>query len=233
MMAHKVIGVLGGMGPAATVEFFRRLVESTPATIDQNHLRIVIDNDPTVPDRIQALLHGGPTPAPALARMAQRLQSVGAEVLTMPCNTAHAFLDAIRDAVDSAITIIDMIQETAARADVSAVGLLATGGTVATRIYHRALEERSIRVVVPSSGGQETVGRAIEAIKAGRSLGEVESAIARAVGRLKAQGAEAVIAGCTEISLLDGKRMPLPWIDSLDCLVDATIREACCGKGRP
>lgn len=144
----------------------------------------------------------------------------------MPCNTAHAFLDAIRAAVDGSATVVDMIEETAARADVPSVGLLATSGTLAAGIYHRVLEERAIELLLPGPNGQETVGRAIEAIKAGRSLGEAEVAIARVVANLKRRGAEAVIAGCTEISLLPGARMPLRWIDALDCLVTATIREA-------
>jgi aspartate racemase len=219
------------MGPAATVEFFGRLVTATPATIDQDHLRILIDNDPTVPDRTRALLHGGPTPGPALARMAKGLVAAGAEVLAMPCNTAHAFLGAIREAVEA--KVVDMIEETAARTEVRAVGLLATGGTIDARIYDHAFEARDIELLLPDEAGQETVVRAIEAVKASRAFGEIEAAVARVVGELRNRGAEAVIAGCTEISLLDGKRMPLPWIDALDCLVAATIREAAREDERP
>jgi len=224
MQTHRVIGVLGGMGPAATVEFFRRLVAATPATIDQDHLRIVIDNDPTIPDRTRALLHGGPSPVPALARVAQRLEAAGAEVLAMPCNTAHAFLDPIRDAVD--VQVLDMIEETAARMDAESVGLLATSGTVEARVYHRVFDGRGIGLVLPESDDQQTVGRAIEAVKASRSMMEIEAALVGVVERLAGRGASVVIAGCTEISLLDGTGMPLPWIDALDCLVEATIREA-------
>ena len=231
-----MIGILGGMGPAATVEFFRRLVAATPATIDQDHLRILIDNDPTIPDRTRALLHGGPTPAPAMVRMAERLVAAGAEVLTMPCNTAHAFLDDIREAVREMtdVRVLDMIAETALRTTAemtsnpngTSVGLLATSGTVDARIYHRVFEAEGIELVLPDSKGQGTVVRAIEAVKAARSLDEVEAAVGRVVEEMRVRGAGAVIAGCTEISLLNGDRMPLPWIDALDCLVEASIREA-------
>lgn len=212
------------MGPAATVEFFRRLVAATPATIDQSHLHILIDNDPGIPDRTKAILHGGPSPEPALVKMAKGLVSAGAEVLTMPCNTAHVYLDAIRRGVTA--LVLDMVEETASRIDDEAVGLLATSGTIRSEIYQRALAMRGIVLIVPEEDAQRTVGRAIEAVKAMRGLGEVESAIAAVVADLRDRGAEAVIAGCTEISLLDGERMPIPWFDALDCLVEATLREA-------
>ena len=239
MSEQRVIGILGGMGPAATVEFFRRLVAATPATIDQDHLRIVIDNDPTVPDRTRALLHGGPTPAPAMRRMAERLVTAGAEVLAIPCNTAHAFLADVRDAVrDQAdVRVLDMIAETASRTKAEmvsgpngrSVGLLATSGTIDARIYHRVFEAAGIELILPNSSGQETVVRAIEAVKAARSLDEVEAAVGRVVEEMRGRGAGAVIAGCTEISLLNGDRMTLPWIDALDCLVEASLRETHAG----
>jgi aspartate racemase len=119
-----------------------------------------------------------------------------------------------------------MIEETADRTRASSVGLLSTRGTIDAGIYHRVFEGRGSKLILPSEDGQDTVVRAIEAVKASRALDEVEAAVGRVVANLRERGAEAVIAGCTEISLLDGSRMPLPWIDALDCLVDASIREA-------
>lgn len=224
MGAQKTVGILGGMGPAATVEFFRRLVAATPATIDQDHLHIVIDNDPRVPDRTREILRGGQTPVPAMVQMAQRLEAAGAEVIAMPCNTAHAYIGDLRDSVN--VPFLDMIEETVLRLGDRTVGLLATSATIQTGIYHRACSARGIELVTPEGATQETVGRAIEAIKASRSLPEVEAAIIDVIAELHARGAEAVVAGCTEISLLDGRRMPARWIDALDCLVEATLREA-------
>ena len=224
MDAHKTVGVLGGMGPAATVEFFRRLVAATPATIDRDHLHILIDNDPGIPDRITALLHGGVSPVPAMVRMAQRLEAAGADVLAMPCNTAHAYIGALRDSVN--VLFLDMIEETVLRLREHTVGLLATRATIQTGIYHRACSARGIELVTPEDTAQETVVRAVEAIKASRSLPEVEAAIIGVITDLQARGAEAIVAGCTELSLLDGTKMPVRWFDALDCLVEATIHEA-------
>lgn len=224
MGAHKTVGILGGMGPAATAEFFRRVVAATPATIDQDHLHIVIDNDPRVPDRTRAILHGGQTPVPALVRMARRLEAAGAEVIAMPCNTAHAYIGALRDAVS--VPFLDMIEETVLRLGERTVGLLATSGTIQTGIYHRTCSARGVELLTPQGTAQETVVRAIEAIKASHALDEVETAIAAVASDLRQRGANAVIAGCTELSLLDGAKMPVRWFDALDCLVEATVREA-------
>jgi len=228
MSQTKTVGVIGGMGPSATVEFFRRLVAATPARADSDHLHILIDNDPGVPSRMDAILYGGPSPEPALVKIAKRLETMGADVLAMPCNTAHSFRDAMQAAIG--VPLLDMIGETLTRVYAKRVGLLATSGTVRMRLYHRAFERKGIEIVVPRGASQQTVARAIEAIKAGRALPEVAVALAGVVAELRMAGAEAVIAGCTEISLIDGTAMSLPWIDALDCLVEATIREAVPGR---
>jgi aspartate racemase len=224
MEQKKTVGIIGGMGPSATVEFFRRLVVATPARSDQDHLHILIDNNPAVPSRTDAILYHGPSPLGALIEMAKGLENMGAQVLAMPCNTAHSFRESMQAAVS--VPLLDMISETVARTNVASVGLLATTGTVRTHLYHRAFAHRGIELLVPHGPSQQTVARAIEAIKAGRRLNEVAVAIAGVVAELRMAGAEAVVAGCTEISLIDGAAMSLPWIDALDCLVDATIREA-------
>lgn len=224
MIDRKTIGVLGGMGPMATVEFFRRLVEATPAGSDQDHLHILIDNDPSVPNRTDALLHDGPTPVPTLQAMAHRLADAGAQVLAMPCNTGHAYIDDIRAAVD--VPIIDMIAETARATSSARIGLLATDGTIESGLYHRAFHRHGIDVVVPGPDDRRTVMAAIAAIKAGEPLTPLEDRIAAVVGRLADAGAEAAIAACTELSLLSRERMPVRWIDALDVLVRSTLRAA-------
>jgi len=224
MNKHKTIGVLGGMGPAATVEYFRRLVAATPASADQDHIHILIDNDPRIPNRIEAILYGGPTPVPALVTMAKRLETAGAEILTIPCNTVHYYLQNVRAVLR--IPVIDMIAETVARLDVDVVGLLATTGTVLSGLYQDACKARGIRVVVPEDEDQCTLVRAIDAIKAARRFDDIEEALRPVVHALHDRGAEAIIAGCTEISLLEGAHLADRWIDALDCLVDAALREA-------
>ncbi|MFC2078576.1 aspartate/glutamate racemase family protein [Candidatus Bipolaricaulota bacterium] len=221
---NKTIGVLGGMGPAATIEFFRRLVAATPAAIDQAHLRILIDNNPRVPDRTEAIFGRGLDPGPVLADMARGLEALGADLLTMPCNTGHAFQSAICDAVS--IPFVDMIEETARVITVGAVGLLATTGTVRTELYREACERKDIDLVTPSADDQRLVMDIIHRVKAGGSGSSVREHAAAVVGRLADRGAEAVIAGCTEISLIPAAGMPIEWIDALDCLVKASMRMA-------
>ena len=224
MTRRKTIGVMGGMGPAATVEFFRRLVAATPAARDQDHPRILIDNDPGVPSRTEAILNGAASPEPALVAMAQNLERAGAELLAMPCNTAHHYLDAIRDAVE--IPALDMLEETVRRVDERCVGLLATSGTVRTGLYERTLAEKGVRLLVPDDAEQERVMQAIEAVKSGADPRSLAPELAQTAAALAARGAQAVIAGCTEISLVPGDEMPIRWIDALDALVKATLREA-------
>lgn len=224
MTARKTVGVLGGMGPAATAEFFRRLVDATPAQADEEHLHVIIDNDPSVPDRTNAILRGGPSPAEALAATAQRLERAGADLLVMPCNTAHVYIEEIRASVS--IPALDMIRETVATIGRSSVGLLATDGTIETGLFQEACEARGVRVVVPTSADQRSIMDAIASIKRGENPRRIEEEIEPIVCRLEREGAEAVIAGCTEISLVPGDGMSIPWIDALDCLVEATLRDA-------
>lgn len=222
--SSKKVGILGGMGPAATIEFFRRLVAATPAAIDQAHLRILIDNNPHVPDRTDAIFGRGTDPGPALAEMARGLAASGADFLTMPCNTAHVFRAAIREA--ASIPFIDMIEETAQVIAVNTVGLLATTGTVHSELYRMACEQLDIELLTPSDEDQQLVMDIIRRVKAGGAGLSVRNHTAAIVDQLASRGAEAVIAGCTEISLIPGDGMSIEWIDALDCLVEASMRMA-------
>ena len=137
-MKKKVIGILGGMGPLATADLFEKITLHTRAQRDQDHLRVLIDSNTNIPDRTAALLRGGEDPTPQLTASAVLLERMGADVLIMPCNTAHNFYDAIAAAVH--IPLLHMIRLTAQalqKRGVTAAGLLATDGTVQTGIYQR------------------------------------------------------------------------------------------------
>ena len=131
---HPVVGVIGGMGPDATVDLMQRVICATPAKDDADHIHLLVDNNPKVPSRIAALVEGhGESPAPVLVQMAQNLERAGADLLAIPCNTAHAYLDPIRSAV--AIPVLDMIQMTADRlAELSSqpktVGIIASSAVL-------------------------------------------------------------------------------------------------------
>ena len=133
-MAKKIIGILGGMGPAATADLFNKIIVSTKAASDQEHLHVIIDSNTSIPDRTEALIHGGEDPTEQLTLSARRLAAAGAELIAMPCNTAHGFYDAVCAAVD--IPVLHMIKLTAQELRLKGVkcaGLLATDGTVQSR----------------------------------------------------------------------------------------------------
>ncbi len=217
------IGILGGMGPAATVELFRRIVLKTPAHCDQDHIPIVIDSNPQIPDRGPFILESGPDPRPALCRSARRLERMGASFIVMPCNTAHFFLPYLQKAVR--IPFIDMIAETAQVITEPVVGLLATETTVRTRLYHTACAPYGIEIITPSPEDQARLMEIIYAIKGGRfnlALGRDLRAIA---ARLRQRGADAIVVGCTELSLV-AREINGPLYDALDVLADVAVRRA-------
>lgn len=225
---RRVVGILGGMGPEATADFFLKLVRATPATRDQEHLRVLIWSDPTIPDRTEALLANGVDPTPALIAGAKLLQESGASMLAVPCNTAHAFLSDVQRAVD--IPIIHMIGETALRVQgltpgVEKVGLLSTTGTQKARLYQSWLERRGIAVITPAGDSQdELVMDSIRAIKAGRPGNEVRPQFIRAAQELIEAGARAIIGGCTEVPVgLSGEDIPVPFIDPAEILAMAVV----------
>lgn len=225
------IGILGGMGPLATVDFYRKVIDATPAGTDQEHVPVVVWADPTVPDRSAALSGHGPDPTPWLVRGAHRLEAMGARLIATPCNTAHAFLDEVRTSVR--VPMLDMIAETVAEIrshhpEVVSVGLLATTGTVRAGLYQRALEAAGLRVVVPGELTQgEAVTGAIRRVKAGDLGAAGVCLIERATGELAARGAGLLVAGCTELPLLLGERSAgLPVVDPTAALARAAVREA-------
>ncbi|MEM3486425.1 MAG: amino acid racemase [Candidatus Methanomethyliaceae archaeon] len=227
MVAEKTVGIIGGMGPEATVELFRRIVRYTPAQRDQDHLHILIDNNPKIPDRTKAILGEGPSPLPALISSARRLQQLGADFLVIPCNTAHYWLPQLCSYID--VPILDMVQETTnmvASAGFRKVGLLATTGTVYSGVYHKAAQDAGIVLLTPSTESQQVIMHAIYSIKAGNY--EVYDNIIYVIYELLTQKAEAVILGCTELSILlaNIKNVNCPLFDALDILAQKVVRYA-------
>lgn len=226
----KVVGVLGGMGPAATLDFFARVLALTPAKTDQDHIRLIIDSNAQVPNRNAAIAGTGPSPAPALAEMARGLKRAGAELLVMPCNAAHAFLDEVKSATDlPVISIIDVtVAETLRRrTGVKRIGLLAAEGCINAGLYQRAFAAHGVDVILPDADLRTRFMGALSRIKKG-DIGEAVRADMRAIANaLIANDAEAIIAGCTEVPLVlsDGD-VAVPLISSTDCLAFATIAAA-------
>jgi aspartate racemase len=215
----KTLGVLGGMGPAATVAFLARVQALTPAQSDQDHIRIIADINPQVPDRNRA-----PDAAEAvLGGMALRLRDAGAQVLAMPCNTAHAQAAGIRKA---GLPFIDMIAETTAAATAGGarkIGVLATPGGEA--LYTRSLQATGVKILRLGGADREAFMGCVYAVKRG-DVGEGPRAeMKRLAAALVSEGAQVVIAGCTEVPLLLGTGdVSVPLVDSAEVLAAACVR---------
>jgi aspartate racemase len=228
--ATLTVGVLGGMGPEATLDFFAKLLAATPAPHDQDRLRVLIDNNPKVPNRNQAVAGTGPSPAPQLAEMARGLQRCGADFLVMPCNAAHAFAGEIEKAVD--IPFVSIIEETVASTlrrmpGLARVGVLAAVGCLDARLYHSAFALHGVSVIEPAEERRETFMDLLYRIKTGDLGEEVRSTMTGLAEDLSAAGAQAIVAGCTEVPLVIGDGDTFcPLVSSTDALVAAAVAYA-------
>lgn len=219
------------MGPAATVDFYDRLVRATPAARDQDHLRVVIWADPTVPNRHEALISGGEDPTPWLEAGVGHLLRCGAEILVVPCNTIHAYMPAVLRGADvEFISIIDATVEAVQATDTTGkVGLLATDGALASGLYQSALRDAGRVTVLPSELSQQQLMRLVYAVKAGTAGPAERSHVGSLVTELEGQGVSTVIAGCTEISVMLSDRaadVGADVIDPSEVLARTTIERA-------
>lgn len=221
----KTIGVIGGMGPAATADLFSKLIAATGAERDQDHFRILIDNNPRLPDRNAAIAGRGPSPGPHLAESARGLEGAGADFLVIACNTAHAFASDIEGAVSiPLISMIDATADAAIAAKPSRVGVLAADGCRRAGLYQRAFAERDAEALFLAEDAQQDFMQLIYRIKAGDVGDAAQDAMERLAISLTARGAQAVVAACTEVPLvLDADALATPVINSTDALVARAI----------
>ncbi|GAA2227156.1 aspartate racemase [Promicromonospora sukumoe] len=236
-----LVGVLGGVGPAATVLFLERVIRWTDAARDQDHVDLVVLQHATVPDRTAFVLgRSADDPGPVLAADARRLAAAGAGFLVLPCNTAHAFagavaaatpvplLSAVEVAVDAAVGVA--VDDGGAPPE--AVGLLATEGTIASGLYADAFAARGVKTLVPDVVGQAAVTSLVyDGVKAGAG-GDLR-ALDGVIADLRSRGAGAVVLGCTELPVAARATPPglLPdvvLVDALDELARATV--LCAGR---
>ena len=227
------IGVLGGMGPQATVLFQQRLIDAVPAADDSDHVPLVVDMNPQVPSRIAHLIDGtGEDPGPVLAAMALRLAEAGADALAMPCNTAHHYAESIRAATP--LPFIDMVALSSAQAHEAApggapIGILGSPALRRADVFDPVLAGLGREAVYPAD--EDALLAAIRDVKAGRDPAAARGTLARAARALADRSAGAVLVACTEFSLhADAATGPAPLIDTLDVLVEATLAFARDGR---
>jgi aspartate racemase len=222
-----VVGVLGGMGPLATIDFLAKLVAATPATRDQDHIPVVVSSIPQVPDRTSAFRGEGASPLAAMLASARRLEAAGAGLVVVACNTAHLWFDDLEAALGlPMLHLVDAaIEDAALRAGPGGrVGLLGTDATLASALYLNRSAARGVRWLLPTAA--EMLGAVmpgIEAIKAG-DLATGRGLLAEAASALAMRGASAVILGCTEIPLvLDERAAGLPVVDATAALARRVV----------
>ncbi|MBQ1792967.1 MAG: amino acid racemase [Oscillospiraceae bacterium] len=224
----KTIGILGGMGPLATADLYRKIIERTRADRDSEHIRVYIDGNAAIPDRTAAILHGGEDPVPEMLSALRHLEACGADCIIMPCNTAHYFLPRLRE--QTALPILDMQRITAAvcreRFPGKTAAILATDGTVQSGLYDRALDAEGVRWIHPGEYEQKTLMHLIyDVVKASRPMEPEKEHWDAILDTLRGQGADLFILGCTELPVLAGV-LPSegPFLDPTDELAKAAIR---------
>lgn len=226
----KVLGILGGLGPMATVYFYQLLTTHTKAARDQDHIDMVISSKATTPDRTAFIVGDSlDDPFVIMEREARHLVDFGAQVVAIPCNTAHYFYKNLAAALP--VPVLNMVELTVDKvmaAGCEKVGVLATEGTVRTETYQRACRAKGLACQVPQPALQKELMRVIyEDIKAGRAPDMKR--FDRVTQALFSAGCERLILGCTELSLLkrDGL-LDERFVDSMDALAEAAI--LACGK---
>lgn len=226
----RMVGIFGGMGPEATANLYAEIVKLTPAQKDQDHLPTLIYSLPQVPDRTACIQSGSREIVPYVKEGVRRLERMGASFVAIPCNTVHYYHADMQKAVR--IPVLNMIEETVdavAREHprCKTVGLLATSGTVRTKLYENAFAKRGIRVVYPDEACQQNcVMSAVYSIKSGGDREKQARLLARAADEVAGKGAQVIVLGCTEIPLaFDASRTRLPVVNATRVLAQAAIRE--------
>lgn len=224
----RTIGVIGGMGPVAAADFYARVVSTHGALCDQDHPPCIMYSATQVPDRTAFLLENGADPTPELVTSVNLVETAGADFIAIPCNSAHAFLAAMRAAVS--IPILDMIALVSAEVarvvpQARCVGVLAASGSVKIGLYDKPLKTHGLVPLYPDSEVQDEVMAAIKDVKAGGASEISDPRLIAAARHLCDKGADSLIMGCTEVPLaLAAKDSPVVAIDGNQALVDTTLR---------
>ena len=233
-MKEKILGIIGGMGPEASAQLYMKIIKATKVKKDQEHFRIIIDSNPKIPDRTKAILGLGESPVPYIIETANNIKKMGAEIGCIPCITSHYFYDEIVQGTD--LKIINALEELnlyihKKYPGTRRIGVLATTGTMNTRIFDKYLKD--VIIIYPDQKVQEEyVMEAIygegTGIKSGVTTGKPVDLLKQAGEHVIEKGAEVVILGCTEIGLVLTKdSLTKPGIDPVDVMAEVMI-----AKGR-
>ncbi|MEP5765284.1 MAG: amino acid racemase [Halieaceae bacterium] len=225
MATERVAGILGGLGPEATVDFMSKVVAATDASCDQEHIHMLVDHNPSVPNRHAAIAGEAPSVAPQLVAMSQRLERAGADFLVMVCNTAHAYSADIRAAISIPfISIIDVSIEALGPQTGQCIGVMAAEGCLRAGLYQDALLAAGHEAITWNDAELEQFMDLVYRVKAGERDNDIGTGMRKLAASLEFSGAELLLAGCTEIPLfLQSSDISVPLLASTDLLVHRTI----------
>lgn len=229
-MEDKILGILGGMGPEATIDLFSKIVAKTNAKCDKDHIRIIIDNNPKMPSRQDAILKGTENPGPYMADTAKNLEKAGADFLIIGANTAHYFYDDVKNAVN--IPVLHIIEEAVKETmtlipNINKVGILATTAAMQTNLYKNAFNKFGIEAIEVDEKIQKKIHDSIFSFKYNGLTEANLNLMLEGVQYLIDNGAEALILGCTEIPIiLKGKYFSVPLIDPNEVIAGVAVKFA-------
>jgi aspartate racemase len=224
-----LLGIFGGMGPEATIELYRQIIKLTPVEKDQDHIPTLIYSLPQVPERTASIRNLDPSIIPYLIEGISRLEKAGVSFIAIPCNTVHYYYDTMQEA--ASVPIIHMIRETVIEVsnkypDTKRIGLLATTGTIESKLYDNELDKKDLQIIIPDMDTQnEKVMKAVFGIKAGKNDTLNEDLLAEAGQSLVNMGAELIILGCTEIPLaFNNSKVNVPIVNATRVLAERAVR---------
>ena len=225
-MAKNIIGILGGMGPAATADMFQKFIRLTPASCDQEHIPLLISSIPDIPDRTSCILHNGENPLAAMARYVEGLEKAGATCIIIACNTAHYWFEQLQQNTKvTMLSMIDSVINEVKQSGKKRIGLLATDATLATGLYKTKLEQNGFEFIRPTEENQKEVMKSIYLLKSGE-IEQSQQIMEKQKNELIKQGADLIILGCTEVPIIlqkDIENQPHLYVDSTLALVKAAI----------
>ncbi len=226
---ENIPGILGGMGPEATVDLMQKIIMHTPAIDDIDHIRCIVDNNPKIPSRIQAILSGeGENPGPVMADMAKRLERWGADFIVIPCNTAHEYYSYVAEAVSIPVVhLIDLVVDVVIQHDnaAEAVGILGSNTIIKTQLYTTRFARRGVRAVYPEEEMQQKLFLIIRRVKKGETGHEIRAEFKSIANHLIEKGVKTLILGCTELGII-AENMDIQCFDAADVLAQEVVAVA-------
>lgn len=224
---QRVVGILGGMGPWATVDLMRRILTLTPTAKDWDHLRVIVDNNVKIPSRTRSFLFGEPSPVPGMVDSINRLAAYPVDFVVIPCNSACHFLPEVRPQVNvPVIDIVEVVTRAATDRGIVKPGLLAGMVPWAGGVYKRSMNRRGASITAPDRDTQDLVAAAIEALKRMDKSAQTIDWLGTIIERLSAAGADGIILGCTEFSLAEDELQALtdlPLLQSTELLAQEVV----------